>query len=154
MRCELVRESSFSRYEQFETSPETIDNKLLPAVCELQQTKIITIQYNTMQRNATHRTAPQRNAPQRNATQRNATQRNATQRNATQRNTTLGWLERGLEYKYLGKTIFVIVGKQMKLPNVGNFIVSDCRHKMQFNHRGLIYKPISSSSNTVQGSVS
>ncbi len=33
LRCELVTECAFSRYEQFETSPETIEQELRPGVC-------------------------------------------------------------------------------------------------------------------------
>ena len=33
LRCELVRGRADSRYERFETSPETNEQELLPAVC-------------------------------------------------------------------------------------------------------------------------
>ena len=39
-RRELMRGITFSRYEQFETSPETIEQELRPAVCELRQTEL------------------------------------------------------------------------------------------------------------------
>ena len=39
-RRELVRGRTFSRYEQFETSPETIEQELRPVVCEQRKTDL------------------------------------------------------------------------------------------------------------------
>ena len=33
LRCELMTGYAFSRYEQFETSPETIEQEMRPGVC-------------------------------------------------------------------------------------------------------------------------
>ena len=41
LRCELVRGSAFIRYEQFEISPETIEQELQPAVCEQRQNYLL-----------------------------------------------------------------------------------------------------------------
>ena len=40
LRCKLVRGWTVSLYEQFETSPETIEQELRPAVCEQRQTDL------------------------------------------------------------------------------------------------------------------
>ena len=38
--CKTRERMTVSRYEQFETSPETIEQELLPAVCEQRKIKI------------------------------------------------------------------------------------------------------------------
>ena len=37
LRCEPVRGCKVSRFEQFETSPETTEQELRPAICEQRQ---------------------------------------------------------------------------------------------------------------------
>ena len=48
MRRERVRERNDSRYEQFEISPETIEQERRPAVCKQRQTDILKENYSTL----------------------------------------------------------------------------------------------------------
>ena len=46
MRCELVRGSTSVGYDQFETSPEAIEQELRPAVCERRPTDRLKANYS------------------------------------------------------------------------------------------------------------
>ena len=46
LRCELVTGCTARRYDQFETSPEAIEQELRPAVCERRQTDRLKANYS------------------------------------------------------------------------------------------------------------